>query len=88
VKVTDFLSQKPIKMYIGGQWVESADGGTFQTLDPGDGSVLAMVAEGKAEDINKAVAAATEAFEKSDLTKKQPASYRTYITAGTANMRQ
>ena len=64
-EVKAFLAQSPIRMFIGGRWVEAADGAAFQTLDPGDGSPLAVVAEGKAADIDRAVAAAREAFRKS-----------------------
>lgn len=61
-EVRTFLGQHPIKMFIGGEWVEAAERGTFQTLDPGDGMPLATVAEGKATDIDRAVAAARKAF--------------------------
>ncbi|UCD30472.1 MAG: aldehyde dehydrogenase family protein [Planctomycetota bacterium] len=60
--VKEFMSQSPVKMYIGGQWLGSADKSTFQTLDPGGGSPLATVAQGKTDDIDKAVAAARDAF--------------------------
>ncbi|HSW46626.1 MAG TPA: aldehyde dehydrogenase family protein [Phycisphaerae bacterium] len=68
-EVKAFLDQKPIPMFIGGRWVEAADKGTFQTLDPGSGSVLAAVAEGKTADVDAAVQAAGEAFRKSDWAK-------------------
>ncbi len=61
-EVTEFLSQDSIRMFIGGRWEESADGGTFQTLDPGTGAALATVAEGKAADVDRAVRAARKAF--------------------------
>src|SRR6266699_1441447 len=51
------------KMLIDGQWVDAASGKTFETLNPATGEVLATVAEGDAEDINRAVAAARRAFE-------------------------
>ena len=38
-------------------------GKTFPTLDPRTGEVIANVAEGDAEDINRAVSAAREAFD-------------------------
>jgi acyl-CoA reductase-like NAD-dependent aldehyde dehydrogenase len=50
------------KLFIGGEFVDAADGATFATLDPHDGSVLANVAEAKQEDVDRAVAAATKAF--------------------------
>ncbi|MBN1491994.1 MAG: aldehyde dehydrogenase family protein [Phycisphaerae bacterium] len=61
-EVRAFLEQQPVKMFIGGQWVPSADGGIFETLDPGDGTPLASVAEGGAADIDRAVSAACDAF--------------------------
>jgi aldehyde dehydrogenase (NAD+) len=51
------------KMLIDGQWVDAASGKKFETLNPATGEVLATVAEGDAEDINRAVAAARRAFE-------------------------
>jgi acyl-CoA reductase-like NAD-dependent aldehyde dehydrogenase len=71
-EVQAFLLQDPIPMFIGGQWVEAADRATFQTLDPGDGSPLATVAEGKAADIDRAVEAAREAFRKSGWATMPP----------------
>jgi phenylacetaldehyde dehydrogenase len=61
-KVQEFIS-KPRKMLINGKWVESASGKTFPTYDPSTGEVLARVAEGDREDINRAVKAARAAFE-------------------------
>lgn len=55
--------RSPKRMLIGGSWVEAADGGRFDTLDPSDGSVLASVPRGRAEDIDRAVSAARAAFE-------------------------
>lgn len=55
---------KPRKMLIGGKWVDAASGKTFPTYNPATGEVLAHVAEGDKEDINRAVAAARAAFEK------------------------
>ncbi|MGC5561957.1 aldehyde dehydrogenase family protein [Streptomyces sp. FR-108] len=50
------------KLFIGGEFVDAADGGTFETIDPHDGSVLAHVAEARREDVDRAVAAARKAF--------------------------
>uniref|UniRef100_A0A7N2LAH4 aldehyde dehydrogenase (NAD(+)) n=1 Tax=Quercus lobata TaxID=97700 RepID=A0A7N2LAH4_QUELO len=44
-------------------WLHLASGKTFQTLDPRTGEVIANVAEGDAEDVNRAVAAARKAFD-------------------------
>ncbi|ERN05911.1 hypothetical protein AMTR_s00006p00268060 [Amborella trichopoda] len=51
------------QLLIGGKYVDSASGKTFPTLDPRTGEVIAHVAEGDAEDINRAVSAARKAFD-------------------------
>ncbi|MFI9823233.1 aldehyde dehydrogenase family protein [Streptomyces sp. NPDC052013] len=50
------------KLFVGGDFVDAADGATFDTIDPHDGSVLAHVAEARQEDVDRAVAAARKAF--------------------------
>jgi aldehyde dehydrogenase (NAD+) len=57
-----FLDGKPKRMMIEGKWVEAASGKTFKTLNPSTGEVLATVAEGDSEDIDRAVSAARRAF--------------------------
>src|SRR6476661_10347263 len=51
------------KAFICGQFVSSAAGRTFDNISPIDGRVLAKVAAGDAEDIDRAVKAARTAFE-------------------------
>jgi len=51
------------KMLIDGKWIDAASGKRFETHNPATGELLATVAEGDAEDINRAVAAARRAFE-------------------------
>jgi len=51
------------KLFINGQWVDAASGQTFDTPNPATGETLAAVAEGDAEDINRAVSAARNAFD-------------------------
>src|ERR1700688_1977331 len=51
------------KMLIDGKWIDAASGKKFETHNPATGELLATVAEGDAEDINRAVAAARRAFE-------------------------
>ncbi len=51
------------KLLIGGEWVESASGRTFATINPATEEHLADVAWGDAEDIERAVIAARKAFE-------------------------
>jgi aldehyde dehydrogenase (NAD+) len=64
-QVKDFLAAQPLKMFIGGRWVEAAGGKTFETRDPGTGQALARVAAGDEADVHLAVQAAQEAFVKS-----------------------
>lgn len=44
-------------------------GKTFSTLDPRTGDVIAQVAEGDAEDVNRAVSAARKAFDEGPWPK-------------------
>jgi phenylacetaldehyde dehydrogenase len=50
-------------MLIDGKWIEAASGKTFPTYNPATGDILAQVAEGDREDIDRAVKAARRAFE-------------------------
>src|SRR5690349_5768357 len=50
-------------MLINGQWVNSVSGKTFPTYNPSTGEVLAQIAEGDREDIERAVRAARRAFD-------------------------
>ena len=52
-----------IEHFIGGRQVPSADGATFDVADPVSNTVYAQAAAGGAADIDRAVAAAREAFE-------------------------
>ncbi|HBO3329419.1 TPA: aldehyde dehydrogenase family protein [Pseudomonas aeruginosa] len=57
------------QLYINGQWVEPAKGGSFETFDPSDESLLARVAAATAEDIDAAVKAARNAFDEGPWPK-------------------
>jgi phenylacetaldehyde dehydrogenase len=70
-KVTSYIS-KNRKMLINGQWVEAASGKTFPTYNPATGEVLARVAEGDREDIDRAVKAARAAFETGPWSRMTP----------------
>jgi acyl-CoA reductase-like NAD-dependent aldehyde dehydrogenase len=63
LEISSFLKGGPKKLFIGGKWVESASGRTFDTIDPSTGEVLATVAEAGAEDADRAVAAARKAHD-------------------------
>lgn len=50
------------RAYIGGEWVNAMDGGTFAVTDPADGSVVATVADLSRADAERAIAVAQAAF--------------------------
>src|SRR6202162_6240808 len=70
-KATSYIS-KDRRMLINGKWVEAASGKTFPTYNPATGEVLARVAEGDREDIERAVKAARAAFETGPWSKMTP----------------
>jgi phenylacetaldehyde dehydrogenase len=70
--VASFINRKQ-KLLINGKWVEAASGKTFASYNPATGDVLATIAEGDREDINRAVAAARAAFETGPWSTMPPA---------------
>ncbi|EZP77366.1 methylmalonate-semialdehyde dehydrogenase [Parageobacillus genomosp. 1] len=60
--MTTTAGVQTLKNYIGGQWVEATSGKTEVVPNPATGEVLAYVPISSKEDLNKAVAAAKEAF--------------------------
>jgi len=50
------------RMLIDGEWVDAADGGTFDSVNPATGQVWARVPEATAADVDRAVRAADRAF--------------------------
>lgn len=71
-KANEFLSQSPLKAFIGGEWVAAADGATFTTNDPGTGAPLAEVPAMGSGDVDRAVQAATKAFRSSGWADMTP----------------
>ncbi|HJW68495.1 MAG TPA: aldehyde dehydrogenase family protein [Candidatus Binatia bacterium] len=71
--VEQFVTAPLRRMLIDGKWVEAASGKTFDTLDPATGKVLARVAEGDAEDIDRAARAARRAFDDGPWPRMAPA---------------
>jgi aldehyde dehydrogenase (NAD+) len=54
---------KYTQCFIGGQWVDSISGKTFETINPATEEVIATVAEGDAADVDVAAKVARETFE-------------------------
>jgi phenylacetaldehyde dehydrogenase len=69
--VEEFIGT-PRQLFINGQWADAASGKTFETPNPATGETLARVAEGDAEDINRAVRAARRAFEDGPWSRMTP----------------
>ncbi|WP_458414771.1 aldehyde dehydrogenase family protein [Schinkia sp. CFF1] len=70
-KAVQFTS-KPLKMFIGGQWVDAVSGKRTEIRNPADGRLITTAAEGDQEDVDRAVAAARKAFEEGPWPKMKP----------------
>jgi acyl-CoA reductase-like NAD-dependent aldehyde dehydrogenase len=49
------------RLFIGGEFVDASDGGTFETLNPATGETLAQVAHATPDDVTRAVTRARDA---------------------------
>jgi aldehyde dehydrogenase (NAD+) len=58
-----FLQRREIGMVIDGASVPSLSGNTMKIMNPSDGTILARLAKGTAEDVDRAVSVARRAFE-------------------------
>ena len=58
----DMADVKNYQMLIDGDWVDAADGGTFDSINPVNGEIWSRAPEATEEDVNKAVTAAHNAF--------------------------
>ena len=59
---TPDLNFSPKGLYIGGEWHDSIDGGTFETINPSNLEKLGDVPDATEKDVDRAVAAAKAAF--------------------------
>ena len=66
-----FIS-KPLKMFVGGEWVEAQSGKRTEVRNPADGSLITTVPEADKQDVDVAVAAARKAFESGPSPKMKP----------------
>jgi gamma-glutamyl-gamma-aminobutyraldehyde dehydrogenase len=60
------------RLFIGGEFVDAADGGRFETVNPADGEVLAAMSAADEKDVDAAVAAARAAFRTGVWSKMAP----------------
>ena len=60
---TPFLAERNLKHFVEGRWVGSASGECIDTFNPATGALLATLARGRHDDIDRAVGVARRAFE-------------------------
>ena len=71
-EVEKFLASSPLKGVVGGKDVAGSTGGTMATRDPGTGEPIAEFCVLGADDVDKAVQAATHAFRHSGWATMPP----------------
>ena len=52
-----------MKNFVGGEWVDAAEGGTMEVINPATGETIAEVPRGTQADVDRAVEAAKKAYE-------------------------
>jgi alpha-ketoglutaric semialdehyde dehydrogenase len=55
---------KTFRNYIGGEWVEASSGETFESHNPATGALVGVFPKSSVEDVDRAVGAAKEAYER------------------------
>ena len=71
------------RLYVGGQWVEPEGSATIDVINSTTEEVMGRIPEGTREDVDRAVAAAREAFEPwSQTSREERAGYLEAIAAG------
>ncbi|WP_280186852.1 aldehyde dehydrogenase family protein, partial [Nocardia gipuzkoensis] len=72
---TTLLSATPHQLFIGGEWIDAASGGTFPVRDPATGRIVREVADATADDAIRALDAAVAAQEPWAATAPPPPSH-------------
>jgi betaine-aldehyde dehydrogenase len=70
---------KTLPMFIGGEWVQTVEGGTREILNPANNEVIALVADGGARDADKAIAIARSAFDSGPWPKMRAQERASYL---------
>ncbi|KAG6796270.1 retinal dehydrogenase 1 [Apis mellifera caucasica] len=76
MKMNRKIDIKYTQLFINNNFVDSVSGKKFSTINPADGSVIAEISEGDKADVDKAVAAAKEAFSRKSKWRTMDASVR------------
>src|SRR5207302_6990629 len=61
------------KLFIGGEWIDPAGTATIDVISPHSEELVGRVPEGTEADIDRAVAAARDAFDNGEWSRMQPA---------------
>jgi aminomuconate-semialdehyde/2-hydroxymuconate-6-semialdehyde dehydrogenase len=70
-----------VRHFIDGEWADSTDAATFESVSPIDNTVIAQVARGSAADADRAVDAARRAFDRGPWPKMSPAARKKLLHA-------
>ena len=65
-------AEPPTRLWIGGEWADARDGGTFPSVNPATEEVIAEVAEAGERDIDRAVRSAREALRGKEWRRASP----------------
>lgn len=76
MKMNRKIDIKYTQLFINNNFVDSVNGKKFSTINPANGTVIAEVSEGDKADVDKAVAAAKEAFSRKSKWRTMDASIR------------
>lgn len=72
-KTAEYIKRKQHRMLIAGEWVDAIGGDRFDVLNPANEQVIAAVPSAASADIDRAVAAARDAFDNGPWGRLRPA---------------
>ncbi|XP_066520756.1 cytosolic 10-formyltetrahydrofolate dehydrogenase [Hoplias malabaricus] len=72
MNVNNMTIQMPHQLFINGEFVDAEEGKTYKTINPTNGQPICDVSLAQISDVEKAVAAAKEAFEEGEWGKMNP----------------
>uniref|UniRef100_A0A8C7PCB9 formyltetrahydrofolate dehydrogenase n=1 Tax=Oncorhynchus mykiss TaxID=8022 RepID=A0A8C7PCB9_ONCMY len=70
--INNMTIRMPHQLFINGEFVDAEGGKTYKTINPTDGTAICDVSLAQASDVDRAVAAAKEAFEEGEWGKINP----------------
>ncbi|XP_031755907.1 cytosolic 10-formyltetrahydrofolate dehydrogenase isoform X1 [Xenopus tropicalis] len=71
-EINNMTVKIPHQLFINGQFIDAEGGKTYDTVNPTDGTAICKVSLAQVSDIDRAVAAAKEAFENGEWGKMNP----------------